>query len=75
MSSIKSNLIFTHGSTKTEEQPSNTYFEDTAKAIGESKVAIDSYAEERGGDKCSEQFQGTDKKITNPLLFGSDTTG
>ena len=58
----KPKLIFTHEKNKKPEEPvaADTYLEDTAKAIGESKVAIDSYAEEGGGNR-SERFQKAKK--------------
>ena len=47
-----------------EKPPEDTYFEDTAKAISESKIAIDSYEDDEGGDSKSERFQAADKKST-----------
>ena len=57
----KLKLVFTHDEKK-EPEIADTYFEDTAKAIGESKIAIDKHSEEEGGDVKSERFKKTEKK-------------
>jgi len=64
----KPKLIFTKDNKKQPPKKivdEDTYFEDTAKAIVKSKIAIDSHAGEEGGGHRSVRFQRADKKNTS----------
>ena len=59
------NPVFIRSLVKGKQTETDTYLEDAAKAIGQSKVAIDTYTE-KGGENRSECFQRAPNSAPRP---------